>query len=277
MGDSIVEVALSAQQRITNNSEVLSEGEQRGLALACFLAELNEIGRDHGIIVDDPVSSLDHSRMEAVARRLAEEAAKGRQVIVFTHNILFHYMLSTEARRAGIACHEEWMTNLGNDRFGIIDAGQKPWHMKPVVERLTEIDRARKELVDSGYDRNDERFRGGVTDLYTKMRMTWERVVEEILFNRVVQRFRPEIMTQSLRAACFDRENDYPVIYEGMKRTSHYSGHDLADDLPPELPALGDIDRDIGELKGFATRARDRKKALERQDAYEKGVEPVLL
>ena len=99
LGNSIVEVALSAQQRIANNSEVLSEGEQRGLALACFLAELDEIGRDHGIIVDDPVSSLDHSRMQSVARRLAEEAAKGRQVIVFTHNILFHHMLSAEARR----------------------------------------------------------------------------------------------------------------------------------------------------------------------------------
>lgn len=107
LGSSIVEVSLSAQQRIAKNSDGLSEGEQRGLALACFLAELNEVGRDHGIIIDDPVSSLDHSRMESVARRLADEAAKGRQVIVFTHNILFHYMLTAAARRVGVACHEE--------------------------------------------------------------------------------------------------------------------------------------------------------------------------
>ena len=59
---SIVEIDLNARQRIRHNSDVLSEGEQRGLALACFLAELHEIGSDHGIIVDDPVSSLDHSR-----------------------------------------------------------------------------------------------------------------------------------------------------------------------------------------------------------------------
>jgi len=81
---SVVEVALTAQQRIANNSEVLSEGEQRALALACFLAELSEIGSDHGIIVDDPVSSLDHTRMQAVAERLAGEAANGRQVVLFT-------------------------------------------------------------------------------------------------------------------------------------------------------------------------------------------------
>ena len=55
--ESIIEIALDAQQRVTNNSDVLSEGEQRALALACILAELQEIGSDHGIIVDDPVSS----------------------------------------------------------------------------------------------------------------------------------------------------------------------------------------------------------------------------
>ena len=278
LGSSIVEIALSAQQRIANNSDVLSEGEQRGLALACFLAELNEVGRDHGIIIDDPASSLDHSRMESVAGRLAQEAASGRQVIVFTHNILFHYMLSSAARRAGVACHEEWMTSLGNDRFGIIDNARKPWHVKPVTERLTEIDQAVRALKDAGYDRSDEKFRGDVTALYAQMRTTWERIVEEILFNKTIQRFRPEIMTQSLKAACFDTEKDYPVIFEGMKRTSHYSGHDLAEDLAPELPASGDIDRDLEELRKFAAFARERRKALEKTAGeYEAGVEPILL
>jgi energy-coupling factor transporter ATP-binding protein EcfA2 len=278
LGSSIVEIALSAQQRIANNSDVLSEGEQRGLALACFLAELNEVGRDHGIIIDDPVSSLDHSRMESVAGRLAQEAANGRQVIVFTHNILFHYMLSSAARRAGVACHEEWMTSLGNNRFGIIDNARKPWHVKPVTERLTEIEQTAHALKDAGYDRSDEKFRSDVAALYTQMRTTWERIVEEILFNKTIQRFRPEIMTQSLKAACFDTENDYPVIFEGMKRTSHYSGHDLAEDLPPELPASDDIDQDLAELRKFATFARDRRKALEKSTGeYEAGVEPILL
>jgi ABC-type transport system involved in cytochrome c biogenesis ATPase subunit len=278
LASSIIEVSLSAQQRIAANSEVLSEGEQRGLALACFLAELVEVGGEHGIIVDDPVSSLDHGRMQAVACRLAKEAAKGRQVIVFTHNILFHHMVSSEARRFGVACHEEWMTSLGNSRFGIIDSNQKPWHIRPVTERLQGINQARDSLVSGGYDHTDEAFRGKVTELYASMRTTWERIIEEILFNKSVQRFQPEIKTQSLRTACFDPRHDYPVIFEGMKRTSHYSGHDLAVDLPGELPTLEQIDCDIGELKEFASQARDRRKKLEKSvGSYEKGVEPVLL
>ena len=275
--ESIVEITLTAQQRIANNSDVLSEGEQRALALACFLAELGELGQDHGIIVDDPVSSLDHTRMQAVAERLAREAAKGRQVIVFTHNILFHHMLRTAARRARVACHAEWMSSLGNDRFGIIDASQKPRQMKNVPERLKEIDRDFQALIDAEYDYPNEVFRPPVVALYTQMRDTWERIVEDILFNRVVQRFRPEIMTQRLKEACIDPEKDYPVIFEGMKRCSHYSGHDLAEDLPPELPEPELIRRDAEELRGFFNAANERQKKLRKARAYEKGVEPILL
>lgn len=194
------------------------------------------------------------------------------------HNIVFHYMLTTQARLARVACHEEWMTSLGNDRFGIIDVAQKPWHIRPVTERLQEIDRMRESLGASGYDHNDGRFRDRVIGLYTKLRETWERIIEESLFNKAVQRFRPEILTQNLEAACFDTENDYPVIFEGMKRTSHFSGHDRAEDLPSGLPPIEDIDRDVGELRGFATHARERKRALEKPvGAYERGIEAVLL
>jgi ABC-type transport system involved in cytochrome c biogenesis ATPase subunit len=276
LANSIVEVALTAQQRIANNSEVLSEGEQRGLALACFLAELAEIGRDHGIIVDDPVSSLDHSRMQSVARRLSEEAAKGRQVIVFTHSLVFHHMLSCEARRLQVACHEEWMSSLGNSRFGIIDDTLKPRQMKNVNQRLMEIDSDFKALTD-GYDHLNENFRGSIVNLYTQLRDTWERVIEEILLNKAVQRFRPEIMTQRLEEACIDPANDYPLVFEGMKRCSHFSGHDLAEGLPHELPECDEVAQDIAALKEFAKMASERKKAFNKAGRYEDGVAPVLL
>ena len=275
--ESMIEVALGAQRRVANNSEILSEGEQRALALACFLAELQEIGTDHGIIVDDPVSSLDHSRMQAVAERLTEEASNGRQVIVFTHNILFHHMLWTAARRAKVGRHCEWMSSAENDRFGLIDDSQKPWQMKRVPERLSEIRQGFAALARDGYDHADQRFRPAIVDLYTKMRETWERIVEEILFNNVVQRFRPEVMTQRLEEACIDPLVDYPAIFEGMKRCSHYSGHDQASDLPPELPEPRETDRDIADLQTFADKALARRKQLGKGSSYEDGIKPVLL
>ena len=275
--ESIVEIALNAQQRVSNRSDILSEGEQRALALACFLAELNEIGGGHAIVVDDPVSSLDYGRMQAVAERLAEEASKGRQVIVFTHNIMFHYMLSAAALRARVSLHSEWMSGTGDGRFGLIDESRQPWQMKNVRQRLNEIGKEVGVLAGSGYNHTDRKFRPAIVNLYTKMRETWERIVEEVLFNNAVQRFRPEIMTQRLEEACINPQDDYPLIFEGMKSCSQYVGHDAAQDLSPDLPGIDRIAHDISNLEGFANKAMERRKKLRKNRPYEKGVDPILL
>lgn len=275
--ESLVEVALDARQKVNRKGDVLSEGEQRALALACFLAELVEIGTDHGIIVDDPVSSLDHSRMAAVAKRLAKAASDGRQVIVFTHNIVFHYMICGEARRTGIPLHTEWIRSTGGNRFGIIDNSQRPWQMKPARQRRDEIEQEFRSLKDIGYDRSDQKFRQDITGLYTMMRETWERVIEEILFNDSIQRFRPEVMTLRLRLACFDRADDYPIIEEGMRKCSRYSGHDTASSLPPDLPTLDEINRDIKQLLNFIDMASKRRKDLDKASSREKFLAPTLL
>jgi energy-coupling factor transporter ATP-binding protein EcfA2 len=276
-GDSVIEVGLTAQQRVANNSDVLSEGEQRALALSCFLAELIEVGAEHGIIVDDPVSSLDHSRMEAVAKRLVAEAVAGRQVIIFTHNIVFHYMVENEARRAGQPCHAEWMSSQGGTKFGIIDESGRPSHTKRTTQRIGELTEAKARLFKDGYDPAVAKYRDNLTAIYTLMRETWERIVEEILFNGTIQRFRPEIMTQSLKHACYDPADDYPAIFEGMKRCSHYSGHDRVPDLPPELPPHEDIEADLQALIDFHKKASERKATLEKGHSYEKGPEPEFL
>lgn len=69
-------------------SKVLSEGEQKVLAIADFLAEARLAGITAPVIFDDPVSSLDHRRLNEVAQRIAN-LADHNQVIVFTHDIFF--------------------------------------------------------------------------------------------------------------------------------------------------------------------------------------------
>ena len=68
-------------------SKVLSEGEQKVLAIADFIAETRMSDNSVPVIFDDPVSSLDHRRIGDVARRIAD-LASDHQVVVFTHNIL---------------------------------------------------------------------------------------------------------------------------------------------------------------------------------------------
>ena len=68
-------------------NEILSEGEQKAIALAEFLTELQFDKRKTPAVFDDPVTSLDHKIIEEVARRLLK-LSKERQVVVFTHSIL---------------------------------------------------------------------------------------------------------------------------------------------------------------------------------------------
>ena len=68
-------------------ADILSEGEQRAIALAEFLTELQLDNTKAPVIFDDPVNSLDHRIIDEVVKRLIE-LSKQRQVIVFTHSIL---------------------------------------------------------------------------------------------------------------------------------------------------------------------------------------------
>lgn len=68
-------------------AEVLSEGEQKAIALAEFLSELQLDMVKAPVIFDDPVNSLDHRIIDEVAKRLIE-LSKQRQVVVFTHSVL---------------------------------------------------------------------------------------------------------------------------------------------------------------------------------------------
>lgn len=65
--------------------EILSEGEQKGVALALFIAERRMQLTSNPIILDDPVNSLDHRITGKFIERLAK---LDNQIIIFSHNVL---------------------------------------------------------------------------------------------------------------------------------------------------------------------------------------------
>lgn len=81
------------QLKLFNNnsvSDVLSEGEQKGVALALFIAERRMQLSNNPIILDDPVNSLDHF----ITAKLVERLSKlGNQIIIFSHNLLLQTSL----------------------------------------------------------------------------------------------------------------------------------------------------------------------------------------
>ena len=66
--------------------DILSEGEQKAVGLALFLAEVKSQNSHNPIILDDPVNSLDNKYSGNIAIRLMQIE---NQIIIFNHNLLF--------------------------------------------------------------------------------------------------------------------------------------------------------------------------------------------
>ena len=233
-------------------SEILSEGEQRAIAIGSFLAEVGLSAGNGGIVFDDPVSSLDHRRRERVAKRLAVEAAK-RQVIVFTHDIYFLCLLVEETKLAGSQIATQSLIRR-SEGFGVADP-ELPFEGKSTSKRIGVLKTQQQTIAKLHRDGEEQEYQRQIVDAYFRLRMTWERAVEEVLLREVVIRFRKGIETQRLAGVVVE-DADYAQVYSGMKKCSNYA-HDKAlhggiafpepDELLADIVALDDWRKSIDE------------------------------
>lgn len=230
--------------------EVVSEGEFRCLALAAFLAESG--GNVSGLLFDDPVSSLDHTWRERIAHRLAEEA-KTRQVIVFTHDIVFHFLLreAAESPSINVPLSERCVERRGNAGAGFC-RDDAPWAGQKTKTRIGVL---KNELagLNKQHDTGDQHYERDVRDWYGRLRESWERAVEEHLFNDAVRRFSQSVNTKQLEHALKNiLPDDYAKIEKGMTRASTaFRGHDGAAGLNRPVPTPEEAMQDLGEFEAW--------------------------
>lgn len=258
-GASYLGVGLEAAVKV-RNKEVLSDGEFRALAIACFLTEVNSIPGHNGIIIDDPVSSLDSLRTRHVARRLAAEARGGRQVIVFTHDLVFYHELRLAAAQQNVPMLGHWIRRTSDYGYGTIFQGEEPWIAKKVKTRLGDLEQ-KLAVLKKATDTSGDAYRERVKSFYTDIRETWERLVQELLLGGVVERFQLAVETQSLKQVLVT-DDDYRRVFFGMKRASEYSGHDRAPGVQATLPSKDEIARDLDDLRTYAEELKKRNKKL---------------
>jgi energy-coupling factor transporter ATP-binding protein EcfA2 len=241
------EFEVNPQTKLTKvTSEILSEGEQRALALAGFLTEVALTDGSGAIVIDDPVSSLDRDRSVKVAERISEEALK-RQVIVFTHDIVFFNELCRTADAQGI---EPITVALFSDKSaaGKIDAAGMPWKGMNVAKRIGRIKNDSAQLSKL-HTTSPADYEVAVKNLYGRLRDTYERVVEEIIFWDIVRRGTDVIQTQLLRYVCL---SDALAIrfHEGMTRANTHSHDNSAADTVP-VPSPTEFASDVAELEAL--------------------------
>src|SRR5699024_1518257 len=247
-------------------SDVLSEGEQRIVALAGFFAELELGNHECPIVFDDPVSSLDHRYREKIAYRLARESMK-RQVIVFTHDISLLLALEKHSGKLNTYFHPQTLNRNGGI-IGNVKEGN-PWHAMTVKKRIGYL---KKELnsIKKYYQTKIEIYNEKAANLYGLLRETWETLIEEELFNETIYRHSAEIQTQRLKSVEI-RTEDYKIIDTSMAKCSKWMiGHDKSTALDINRPNSDEILEDILQLDDF------RKSVVKRREDVKKEREAAL-
>lgn len=242
-----------------NVGEVLSEGEHRCVALAAFLAELATTNSSSAIVFDDPVSSLDHNHRKAVAARLAREGPH-RQVIVFTHDIAFLFMLDEACRKADPATQLTIRSvSRGQDHAGHCN-DNPPMRAQPllsVIETMQNRLNGEKILHDRG---EQDKWETTVRSLQEQLRTTWERAVEEII-SPVLKRLSNEVNTPGLIKLTAITLADCEAMRAAFGRCSALL-HSEAAALNTPLPDPGKIQAEITALRDWVNALQQRQNSI---------------
>lgn len=166
-------------------ADIASEGEHRCIALAAFMAELSQASHKSALVFDDPVSSLDHKRRDAIAARLVKEANL-RQVIVFTHDLAFvcNLEFATKGKLTEIHYqHVEWRAGRPGRVLPSLmwDAQTYEAQMKTLREQIGKADKVHRQEGETEY-------REIVMPVVERIRGACERIIEQHLLNGAVKR-----------------------------------------------------------------------------------------
>lgn len=226
-------------------TRVLSEGEQTALGLAGYFTEAYFDQTRSAMVLDDPVTSLDHIRRAHVARRLAE-FARDRQVIVFTHDIAFVGDLRKAADHESVSLVERGVERRGDGSPGVC-LDEHPWKARDVkarlgklTELLSQIKAKRANWDEATYEKEAAGWAGMLSE-------TWERMISMEIVNQVVDRGTSEVRPRMFRVLARITEEDDREFQESYGRCSQWARrHDKSPEVNYVAP---DIQEMVDELK----------------------------
>jgi energy-coupling factor transporter ATP-binding protein EcfA2 len=241
-------------------SKVLSEGEQRAIALADFLTEIEICNISGGLIFDDPVNSLDHERKAEIAKRLVLESQK-RQVIVFTHDISFLFDLICEAEKIGlkegveIFCH--WIKKIGQN-VGLVDLNHKKKMEKDYLKPMRANDYLLKAEQATDPQEKEDFSRQG----FDCLRQTYEAFVLFRLFKETVVRFDRRIGHKSV-GEVFCPPEIGKFVSEKLEFCSGFVfAHLAADRQKSKSPSPELLKKEITDFYNFEKEFTEKRKAV---------------
>ena len=235
--------------------QVLSEGEQTAAGLAGFLTEVYFDESKSAVIFDDPMSSLDHQRRSNAAARIVE-LAQDRQVIVFTHDLIFLAELVGRASNSGVAVLEQTIQRNNSKQPGMI-LSEFPWKAKNVKQRIGDLReylaRIRKQ---QGAISVDE-YETMTSDWAGRLSETWERMIRSEVIYRIVDRSTTEVRPKLVRILAQITEDDYQKFDKSYSVASTWvRRHDKSEEYNYVAPEPEDMERELTILTEWHTRIK---------------------
>jgi energy-coupling factor transporter ATP-binding protein EcfA2 len=237
--------------------KVVSEGEQRCISIAAFFAELSTADDPSAIVFDDPVSSLDFEWRSNVAKRLVEES-KHRQVIVFTHDVVFLLALKQYAADANIVPLDQHVRR--QSKGAGVCSDELPWVAMPVKGKIGYLRKSYQAAEKLSRDGNQDAYEHEAKYLYGMLREAWERALEEVLLGGVVERYRSSVQTNRLAPLSDITDADCKTVETAMTKCSTWlPGHDQAAAARAPVPGTTELKNDIDALDAWVKSIRARR------------------
>lgn len=219
--------------------DILSEGEQRIVALAAFFADATGREAKTPLIIDDPISSLDLNYESSATRRIVA-LAKTRQVIVFTHRISLLVGISEECERTGVAFAEHHIRGTqkgkGCPDFEDVFRGKLKEQLDGIRRRIAEI-----KITDP----DSHEYIDAVGRICQQFRICIERSVEEVLLLGMVRRFERRIMTNNKVTKLTQITPEDCNMVDNMMTKYSFTEHSQPTDSPDIEVDLADLDNDV--------------------------------
>jgi hypothetical protein len=231
--------------RISNHQllEILSEGEQKAIALAEFLTELQLDNIKAPVIFDDPVNSLDHRITDAVGKRLIR-LSKYRQVIIFTHSIL---LLNSLIQQSELPIYKQDGINFSfikvKSNFGLTGVVDE-------VEEINSFDYYRKKLNKVLETKPEGEEAKLAAEGYGHLRSAIEVSVESDVLQKSIRRYSKGVAFPSFLRVRGKEIDEYKGalndIYE--KCCTSIDGHSSPEEVP-STPCIDDLRADYESFK----------------------------
>lgn len=236
-------------------SAILSEGEQKVIALADFIAETNITTINKGIIFDDPVNSLDEERKSVIAERLVS-ISKNKQVVIFTHDLVFVSSLINYSTDKSLLHECHWIENRNGK------PGQVWLRNSPTYEKVYRNSEPVKKLY-TGANNDEcapEQREFLVKSGFTALRTCYEVLVINDLFKNVVQRYNERVSVDSLSSVYFDETLINELLDSFAQCCRYMEGHTHSDKYAYKKPEPSHLNEEIQRYETIRTKIRKYKK-----------------